>query len=67
LTRGVRCATIVVGEEQEREGKIMEKTLQEQIEEAKRDVRRFYDTDHRAYEAAERRLSRLLAAKEAAK
>jgi hypothetical protein len=56
-----------VGEEQEREGKIMEKTLQEQIEEAKRDVRRFYDTDHRAYEAAERRLSRLLAAKEAAK
>jgi hypothetical protein len=41
----------------------MERTLQERIEQAKRDVREFYDINPKAYELAERRLARLLAQK----
>jgi hypothetical protein len=37
------------------------KSLDEQIAHAKRDVRRFYDTNPAEYRAAERRLARLLA------
>jgi hypothetical protein len=45
----------------------MDANLLAQIEDAKRDVRRFYDLDRNKYEAAERRLARLLAKKAAAK